>query len=213
MKHSPPSLIVFGPQSKKPREQTLGQLRSFICQDAALRPMVDAIFDLPKLWSFLSAQDPRVLKLHSGLEGLQALSEWMATGDTSFISNSTSGAVALPLLAIVQIAQYLQLLRKHSIDHGALVQATASGAGVQGFCTGFLMAVVVSGSVNEEHLVDRTCTAIRLAVAIGIYSDLGVRESYEQSTLVVRLKARSQAQEIVECCPSVSDSYFYCTSA
>lgn len=137
-----PSLVVFGPQSKKPREQTLGQIRSSIRQDAALRPVVDAILNLPKLWSLFSALDPRVLKLDPGIEGLQALSDWMATGHTSFVSSSTAGIVALPLLAIVQLAQYFQLLRKQSTNHRDLIQATASGAGIQGFCTGILMAVV-----------------------------------------------------------------------
>lgn len=204
-----PSLVVFGPQSKKPRDQALGKIRSFIRQDAALRPVVDAVSDLPKLWPFFSANDPRVLELDPGLEGLQALSDWIATGETSLLSNSTSGIVALPLLAIVQIAQYFQLLRKHSINHEDLIRATANGAGFQGFCTGFLMAVIASGSLSEEDLAHKFCNAVRLAVGIGIYSDLGVvGESNEQSTLVVRLKVRSQAQEIVDYCPRVSDDCF-----
>ena len=167
--------------------------------------MVDTICNLPKLWSFFSTNDPRVAKLDPGIQGLQALSEWMTTGETSFISNSTSATVALPLLAIVHIAQYFQLLRRHSTSHEKVIQATESGAGIQGFCTGFLMAVTVSSSSSEEDLANKACNAIRLAVGIGIYSDLGVAiDSTEQLTLVVRLKARGQAQEIVESCSSVS---------
>lgn len=204
-----PSLVVFGPQSKKPKVQTLERIRLFIHQEAALRPVVDAIRCLPKLWSFFSANDTRVMKLDPGIEGLQALSGWMATGETSFISNSTSAMVTLPLLAVIQTGQYFQLLRKQSINHEDLVQATERGAGIQGFCAGFLMAVAVSSSSSEANLVSRACNAIRLAVGIGIYSDLGVvSEADEQVTLVVRLKAKMQAQEIIESCPRVSDELF-----
>ena len=204
-----PSLVVFGPQSKKPRVQTLEKIRLFIRQDAALRPVVDAISRLPKLWSFFSTNDPRVLELRPGIEGLQALSNWMATGETSFISNSASAIVTLPLLAILQIGQYFQLLRKHSTNHEDLVQATERGAGIQGFCAGFLMAVAVSSSSSEANLAKKACNAVRLAVGIGIYSDLGVAsEADEQVTLVVRLKARMQAREIVESCPRVSEHFF-----
>ena len=175
-------------------------------QDAILSSVVDAICHLPDIWAFFCANDPRVVKLNPGIEGLTALSEWMATGETSSIANSTAGIVALPLLMIIHIAQYFQLLRNKSIRHEDLVQAVASGAGIQGFCTGFPMAVIVSSSSNEDDLAGNACNAIRLMVGIGIYSDLGVvAESNKQMTMVVRLKAAGQAQGILDCCPSVSD--------
>lgn len=204
-----PSLVVFGPQSKKPRVQTLEKIQKFIRQDAALRPVVDAINGLPELWSFFSTNDTRVLQLDHGYEGLQALSNWMVTGETSFIANSASAVVTLPLLAIIQIVQYFQLLRKHSTNHEDLVQATERGAGIQGFCAGFLMAVAVSSSSSEATLVKKACNAVHLAVGIGIYSDLGAAsEADEQVPLVVRLKARIQAQEIIESCPRASEHLF-----
>ena len=204
-----PSLVVFGPQSKKPKVQTLSQLRSFLRQDAVLRPVVDAISDLPKLWYFFSAKDPRVSQLDPGIQGLQALSEWMVTGEISVLLESAASIVALPLLVIIHVFQYFQLLRKASTTHDDLLQATKNGAGIQGFCTGFLMAIVTSCSSNERHLASQVCNAIRLAVGIGIYSDLGVvGESNEQVTMVVRLKDRNQAYEIAESCPNVSDDCF-----
>ncbi|KAL9040315.1 MAG: hypothetical protein Q9214_004539 [Letrouitia sp. 1 TL-2023] len=198
-----PSLIAFGPQSKQLQEQTLRTLWLLLHQDASMRPLVHTVAQLPRLWPFFCDNDRRTSQLRPGITGLNNLSGWMLQGDSSFISDSTCGMVAFPLLVLFHIAHYLQYLRKHSIKHEDLVREASSAGGIQGFCIGFLTAVTISSSNDESDLIDRACYAIRLSVGIGIYSDIGAYESGKQSTIVVRLKEAGQVREITEFSPSI----------
>lgn len=198
-----PSLIAFGPQSKPLQERTLRTLWLLLHQDAAMRPLVQTVVELPRLWPLFSSHDHRMTRLKPGIIGLNNISDWMLRGKSSIISDSTCGIVAFPLLVLFHIAHYLQYLRKNSIKHEEAVQAATSVGGIQGFCIGFLVAVTVSSSSHESDLIDRACNAVRLSVGIGIYSDIGAYESGEQSAAVIRLKAADQVREVTDFSPSV----------
>ena len=82
---------------------------------------------------------------------------------------------------------------------------TRDGAGVQRYCSGLLPGTVVACSVNEVELVGNACKALRLAVGLGAYGDLGVEEvSAGPTMMVIRLKHEKQAEEIIESFPQVS---------
>lgn len=199
-----PSLIAFGPQSKQLQEQTLKTLWFLLHQDASMRPLVHTVAQLPCIWPLLYDNDPRMSQLRPGVTGLNNLSDWIVQGESSYISDSTCGIVAFPLLVLFHVAHYLQYLRKKSIKHQDLVQAASDAGGIQGFCIGFLTAVTISSSNDESDLIDRACNAIRLSVGIGAYSDIGAYESGKQSTTVVRLEEAGQLQEVTDFSPSVS---------
>ena len=103
----------------------------------------------------------------------------------------------------------MQYLRGRSIKHEDLIDAVSEIGGAQGFCIGFLMAVVVSSARDESDLIKGACSAIRLALDIGIYSEIGAYESGKQSTVVVRTKQANQIQDIVNLAPTVCHAPLY----
>ena len=200
-----PSAAVFGPQSKEPKADYLHLLRGYLCDKRELAPFVQVIRKLPDLWSSYSKHNPDLSPLSHCPQDLLSLSDWIETGTTSFISKSTSGVLCLPLLVIIQVAQYFRYLQESQIKHIDLILAVQNGAGIQGYCTGLLTAVAVACSADEIELVHHCCRALRLAVGVGAYSDLAIGgESDEFATIVVRLKYEEQAEEILRDFPRVS---------
>ena len=55
-----PSLIVFGPQSKKLSEPVLSELRLLLHQESSLRPLLNTVTQLPELWPVFAENDSRV---------------------------------------------------------------------------------------------------------------------------------------------------------
>ncbi|KAL8782625.1 MAG: hypothetical protein Q9213_005212 [Squamulea squamosa] len=198
-----PSLIVFGAQSKKPQDKALRTLWVLAHQTAAIRPLLDTVVQLPQLWPLFCEHDSRVSELKPGIIGLHDLANWVSHGESSGISSATCGVVTFPLLVLLHVTYYIHYLQKNSIKHRDLVQAASGAGGIQGFCIGFLTAVVVSGPTDETDLIKKACNAIRLSMAIGVYSDLGAHESGTQSTIVVRLKEKSQIRMVEDFSPSI----------
>lgn len=200
-----PSAAVFGPQSKEPKADYLQLLRAYLCNKEELAPFVQVIRKLPGLWSLYASNNSDLLALSHGPRDLLSLSDWIETGTLDSIAKSISGVLSLPLLLIIQVGQYFQFLQKYRIKHIDLISAVQNGAGVQGYCTGLLMAVAVACSADEKELVQTCCRALRLAVGVGAYSDLAVgRESDAFASIVIRLKHEGQAEEILRDFPRVS---------
>ena len=193
-----PAAAVFGPQSKQPRADYLQLLRAYICDKEELAPFVQAIRKLPDLWSLYSNHNSDLLALSHGSRDLLLLSEWIETGASESISKPISGVLSLPLLLIVQVGQYFQFLQTHGINHIDLILAVQNGAGVQGYCTGLLMAAAVACSADENELVQNCCRALRLAVGVGAYSDLAIGTGSDTfASIAIRLKHEGQAEEIL----------------
>lgn len=198
------SAVVFGPQSKEPKPEYLVRIRDSLCKNKTLAPFVAAINELPKLWTSFQAHNRETSTLQHGPQSLQALADWISTGASTWICKSTYGIVALPLLAIIQITQYFEFLYDHRIKHRDLIKMTKNGAGIQGYCSGFFMAAAVATSEDEKDLVQKASNALRLAVAVGLYSDLGAEIDQElQGTMVVYLKSTGQLDEILSSFPKV----------
>lgn len=207
-----PSAAVFGPQSKEPKADYLQLLRAYLCNKEELAPFVQVIRKLPGLWSLYASNNSDLLALSHGPRDLLSLSDWIETGTLDSIAKSISGVLSLPLLLIIQVGQYFQFLQKYRIKHIDLISAVQNGAGVQGYCTGLLMAVAVACSADEKELVQTCCRALRLAVGVGAYSDLAVgRESDAFASIVIRLKHEGQAEEILRdfprlCISAITDT-------
>ena len=97
----------------------------------------------------------------------------MSEGTTKFVSESTFGALTLPLLTIIEILQYFQFLQEANLYLHELLASVGKGAGVQGYCAGLLAGCCVAVSADETELVKKACKMLRLAVGIGAYGDLG----------------------------------------
>ncbi|KAI4669819.1 Type I Iterative PKS [Alternaria viburni] len=109
-----------------------------------------------------------------------------------------SGILALPLLVVIQICQYFQLLELHGLTHERMLASLKKGGGAQGYCGGLPTAFAVSCAKDEEEVVHLATKALRLAFAVGTFGELGDDELVEgATTIAVRLRTPPQGDELV----------------
>ena len=199
-----PSMAVFSPQSKAPKEAYLDELRSYLCGNAELRPLLDAIVDLPTTWTIFAKYNSDIAALKQGLRYTQALSDWIRNGKSSMIANAMSGILSLPLLTIIQVVQYFQFLEVKRLRHVDFMTRLRESGGVQGYCGGLMPAIAIACSADEAEVATNAAKAMCIALGVGAYGELGDDENIDgATTIVVRLKHEGQGQEIIEDFPDV----------
>ena len=201
-----PSMAVFSPQSKAPPREYLDGLRSYLCSKVELQPLVQAIEDLSKMWQVFADNNKDIANLKQGGRHTKALSDWIKYGDSSRVFNVMSGILSLPLLTIIQIGQYFQFLELKKISHQDFMARLRDRGGVQGYCGGLLPAIAIACSSNEAEVVKNASKAMRIALGIGAYGELGDDENdvAGATTIVVRLKQEGQGEELTQGFPDVS---------
>ena len=210
-----PSMAVFSPQSKAPQEAYLDELRSYLCGKAELRPLLDAIEELPKTWSIFANNNADISALSQGQRHTQALSDWVMNGNSSRIANIMSGILSLPLLTIIQVVQYFQFLEVKKLRHIDFMARLRDRGGIQGYCGGLMPAMAIACSADEAEVATNASKAMAIALGVGAYGELGDDETIEgPTTIVVRLKYPGQAQEMIEdfadvSCPFVHPETFW----
>ena len=167
-----PSMAVFCPLSKAPKEEYLNQLHSFLSNNETLKPLLAAAKDLEKTWSIFAKHRADIAEMDGGPKSIKALAHWVANGDPSLLLNDMSGILSLPLLTIIQIGQYFQFLQLRGISHSELLEHLKAG-GTQGYCGGLFPAIAIACSSSEEEVVSNASTALRIALGVGAYAELG----------------------------------------
>ncbi|KAL8770525.1 MAG: hypothetical protein Q9209_003781 [Squamulea sp. 1 TL-2023] len=196
-----PSAAFFNPQAKAATEEYLNGLRAYLCNHEQLQSFVEAIRLLPQIWDIYACHRSDVARLSQGPKYTNALADWINGGDSNIIANAMSGCCALPVLTIVQTCQYFQYLELKDIKHHELLEALSIG-GVHGYCGGLLPAVAVAVSADERELAQNASKALRIAVGIGAYGDLGDEDiSGGSSNVVIRLKYPEQGDELISLHP------------
>jgi hypothetical protein len=212
--HPMASVAVFCPQSKAPGENYLIQLHSFLRNNKYLEPFVQTLLDLKDVWTILANEREDISDLGQGPRYMHHLSEWITTGKSSQIANCMSGIISLPLLVVIQICQYFQYLELHGMSHSQFMAQLRAGGGIQGYCGGLPPAIAIACSKNEAEVVENASIAVRIALAIGAYGELGDDESVPgATTIVVRTKRVGQGDELIEKFPGVSSSYGHLSSS
>lgn len=203
-----PSVAIFCPQSKAPQKVYLDRLHSFLCQNPCLKPFVQDVQDLPQTWQIFANHREDIAALKQGPRYMKNLSDWIKTGESEPIANAMSGILSLPLLVIIQIGQYFQFLELNGMRHSEFLTQLRNGGGVQGYCGGLLPAMVIACSKDETELAKYASVAMRIALGIGAYGELGDDENIPgPTTIVIRLKHIGQGDEIVSKFPGVSRSH------
>lgn len=167
-----PSMLVFGPQTDLPPHSVLEQLRQQLIRNPRLSALKAAVNDLPRFWKSLIKSDAK-LKAIVRSQHLDNLKQWINDGGTPpHHSQSTlPNHYAIPVTVLLQIVQYITYLDQIGKDSHQKVLEKVKAGGIQGFCVGFLSAIAVGGSSNEDELIASASTTLRLAVAIGAYVD------------------------------------------
>lgn len=199
------SVAVFCPQSKAPGESYLDGLRSFLRQNSHLKGFVQDILNLTDVWTILASTREDIADLGQGPRHIQNLADWISAGNSSKIANCMSGILSLPLLVIIQVSQYFQYLELNGKSHAQFMQQLRAGGGAQGYCGGLLPAIAIACSKDEAEVARNAAIAMRIALAIGAYGELGDDESVPgATTIVVRLKRVGQGEALIARFPGVS---------
>ncbi|OCK81842.1 beta-ketoacyl synthase [Lepidopterella palustris CBS 459.81] len=167
----PPSLLVFGPQTKLPSPEIFGELRQILIEDPRLARLQSAVKDLPRFWKSLVVSDPSLSEVPGG-QFLGDIQQWIADGVVPNHIGNVPNIYALPVTILLQIALYIRYLSRLAVvDPHRFVLDGLKAGGVQGFCIGFLTAVAVACSENEEEIAAIGAVCLRLAVCMGAYVD------------------------------------------
>lgn len=132
----------------------------------------------------------------------------MSEGTTIFISESTFGALTLTLLNIIEVLQYFQFLQEANLYHHELLASVGKGAGVQGYCAGFLAGRCVAVSADETELVKKParCSGWQWVSVPMVTLEAHTLQRDPCRQVVVRLSREGQMDEITRTFPHVSES-------
>lgn len=198
------SAAVFCPQSKPAGESYLNRLPSFLRQSKHLNGFVQHIHGLRDIWSILASTRQDIADLAQGPRYIQDLSDWIASERSSKIVECKSSIVSLPLLLIIQICQYFQYLEISGKSHSQFLAELRTRGGLHGYCGGLLPAIAIACSKDEAAVVENAATAMRIALAIGAYGELGDDGTTPGATTIVcRLKQAGQGEELIARFPGV----------
>ncbi|KAG9231679.1 putative polyketide synthase [Amylocarpus encephaloides] len=201
---SPISAAFFCPQAGAPDEEYLNGLHSFLSQHKYGQSLLHELSDLKKsrIWSTLAAASDEVASLSPGHEYLDLLNDWAATGISGPLAATRSGVVALPLLVVLQIGQYLRYLDYHRLSHQVFLENVREAGGLQGFCGGLASAIAIASALDEAEVIQYTATAVRLMIAVGAYTEAADdTRGNGSTTLALRLKYEGQGEELTQCFP------------
>ncbi|KAL9004771.1 MAG: hypothetical protein Q9188_002428 [Gyalolechia gomerana] len=192
------SIAVFNPQSKAPQEGYLDELQSFFARHDYFDNFRQDIVDLADVWKMIAEQRDDIAALPQGLRHMRAMGDWIMNGKSGPVSNSMSGIITLPLLVIMQVGQYFQYLEVQGVKHSEFLESLRKGGGIQGYCGGLPPAIAIACSKDEEEVLRNAAIAMRIALAIGAYGELGDDESIPgATTLVVRTKQAGQGDQLI----------------
>lgn len=196
-----PSLLLFGSQTTWPSPEQSLHLRTSLLREPRLRTFVKAIEDLPDFWAVLVGFDP-ALQSVPGIEAYRALRHWLEHGHLVWKKGPAPNVLYTPLTVIIHLIHYFHYLASTecSLAHADVLGKLQIG-GVQGFCTGFLSAVALACSQNEEDIGIFGAVILRLAVCIGAYVDLDSRSCSPQSEavcLAVRWKSEAGKEKFAQ---------------
>lgn len=201
------SAAFFCPQNRPPKLPYMEFTRQYLRGHPAFTSFVQSIIHLPDAWKVYAQGNAGIAALEQGPKYTGYFRDWIQDGDENSIDrimDTMSGIIALPLLTILQIAQYFQYLEARGITHNEFLQETSHG-GLQGFCGGLLPVMAIASSSTEEEVVQNAAVCLRIALGIGAYGELGDDPNVEgPTTVAIRLKDVAQAEEIVSKYPSVS---------
>ncbi|KAI9725826.1 MAG: Type I Iterative PKS [Chrysothrix sp. TS-e1954] len=198
-------MTVFGPRIKAPEVGYLDKLRDFVQSSHILHDLQGVVRSLPKLLSQISEDLEDVTPSTNASKRTEAFVDWFfGELPSSEIADNQFGDTVLPLLALIQIAQYLSFLHTKGLDHASLVSHLQYFGGIQGHCGGLPCAIAVACSANEDELGQNFAVALRVAFIIGVAGSIHDDGTTPAATMaIVRLKRPEQRDSLVQSFPDV----------
>ncbi|KAH8160434.1 hypothetical protein CIB48_g7831 [Xylaria polymorpha] len=192
------SMLACGPHTRRPTKECLDSARTFLLSNTRLQRLARDICNAERTRGIVAGRQAEIAALGQGPRYAQAFHAWIDQGESKTLLESRSGIIALPLLVIIQLTQYLQYLQLANSNHVALVDSLRRGGGIQGYCAGLLPAYAIACSKDEDELIKNAGTAFQIAFAIGLYQEIGDDENIPGATsIVLRLSTPGEGDEIV----------------
>ncbi|KAF2654186.1 ketoacyl-synt-domain-containing protein [Lophiostoma macrostomum CBS 122681] len=204
------SFAVFGPQGAAPSISYLHAIRTYILNQPILKCIHEELATIHDIWNVVTEKNGDVAALPQAKEYIGYFERWIIDGDPASIASIASSIVALPRLFIIHVVQYFQFLEDNAISHADFTdRVRKSGGGFQGYCGGMPAAVALASAQDDQSLGRNIMTAIRLAFAIGLYTELGDdSRAPGLAIMVVRVEREAQAEQLVEMFPRTYISAF-----
>ncbi|KAI9647087.1 hypothetical protein NHQ30_005089 [Ciborinia camelliae] len=163
-----------------------------------------AASDLDMFWEIFANARQDVREMWQGLELVGMLKSWATSGESSQLAAARSGIVALPLLAILQIGQYLRYLEFHGISHSEFLDLLKDAGGLQGYCGGLPSAMAIACAQDEMEVVQNTAIVLRVLLGVGAYGEAADdTRGAGSTTLAFRLKYEGQGDDLTRLFPEV----------
>lgn len=198
------SAAFFCPQSKAPDENYLAGLYHFLRQNEYGQILLQETSDLDTAWEIFASARQDIKEMSQGLELVGTLKSWATTGESSLLAAARSGIVALPLLVILQIGQYLRYLEFHELTHTDFLDTLKDAGGAQGYCGGLPSAIAIACSQNEMEVVKNTAIVVRILLGVGAYGEAADdTRGAGSTTLAFRLKYEGQGDDLTRLFPEV----------
>lgn len=201
--YSPASAAFFCPQTKAADEAYLDNLHAFMSSHAYGKLILDEVAALgdtqSRLWETFASAREDVRALGHGPKCLAMMRDWATNGISKPLTVTRSNILSLPLLAVLQIGQYLRYLEIHGLSHQDFVaDVKAGGGGVHGYCGGQPAAICLSCAADEAEIVQYMGATLRILVGVGAFTEAGDPDSGAEPTLLaLRIKHEGQGDEIV----------------
>lgn len=202
----PVSAAFFCPRARRPRDDYVTELRSYLSQRPFGISLLHHVSTLHDIWPLFTEASPEIRNLAGGQDNLNLLVSWSKGGPVPPVCETAAGLAALPLLLVLQLGQYFRYLEVHDITHETFLQQAGHVGGIHGFCGGAAAALCIACAKDETEIIANAAIILRTMVGVGAAMDAaGDWDLAAPTALAVRLKYEGQGEDIVRQFPGVSD--------
>lgn len=203
------SAAFFCPRARRPRDDYVADLRSYLAHTHYGTLLLEHVSKLQDSWPLFADSRPDFQSLPHAQKSVQSLVDWSKGGPTTPVCETGAGLIALPLLLVLQLGQYLRYLEVHNVSHEAFLCQVGRIGGIHGFCGGSAAALAVACAEDEAGVIQNAAVLLRVMLGVGAATDAaGDWELSAPTTLAVRLKYEGQGDDLLKQFPGVSASSF-----
>ncbi|RWA11691.1 hypothetical protein EKO27_g3412 [Xylaria grammica] len=165
-------MITFGSLTPLPsQDQILALHGEFRRKASLLKPLIEAVRDLPLLWGKMTDQNP-ALSVLDGEAAIMKLEGLVSGPANEHILDEKHNILIVPITILTHVTLYLSFLEhSEAANHNSVLEDVVAMGGVQGLCAGLLSAQAVASAQTVEDVVALSCVSLRLAFCIGAYVD------------------------------------------
>lgn len=182
---SRPVTVLFGPQCFA-IDESLSLIRNSLRANPSLKFLETVLEELPSLWPAITDAWPALLQI-PGAAQLGALAQ-ISQDEPIRIPEDPMNVLFTPVTVLRQIIEFWTFKEDWN-DNYRVVDT-------QGFCVGFLAAVVVSCSQSTNEFQEIASVMVRLSVCIGAVVDLDALVNGPARSIAVRWKVSSGNEKL-----------------